>query len=141
MRIAQNNDKVQVHYTGRLTDGTVFDSSVERESLEIHIGKGELIVGFEKALLGMCAGDKKTVQISPQEGYGEHIKDLVKTVRRQFLPKDLVPEKGMQLQLGQGDQSAIVTITDVTDDHVVLDANHPLAGKPLEFDIHLVQFL
>ena len=88
----------------------------------------------------MC-GDKKTVQISPQEGYGEHIKDLVKTVRRQFLPKDLVPEKGMQLQLGQGDQSAIVTITDVTDDHVVLDANHPLAGKPLEFDIHLVQFL
>jgi peptidylprolyl isomerase len=141
MREAKNSDKVKVHYTGKLTDGTVFDSSVEREPLMFQIGNGELIAGFEKALLGMKVGEKKEVLLDPHEAYGEHLKDLVKVVDRKYFPKDLVPEVGMQLQLGEKEEMTIVTLTTVTDEHVTLDANHPLAGKPLNFEIQLVEIM
>ena len=141
MRIAKHNDKVKVHYTGKLTDGTVFDSSFEREPLLVEIGTGELIVGFEKALVGMTEGEKKEVLLKPQEAYGEHLKDLVKVVDRKYFPKDLVPQEGMQLQLGEHEEMTIVTLTEVTPEHITLDANHPLAGKELNFEIQLVQIL
>ena len=141
MRIAKHTDKVKVHYTGKLTDGTVFDSSFEREPLLVEIGTGELIVGFEKALVGMTEGEKKEVLLKPQEAYGEHLKDLVKVVDRKYFPKDLVPQEGMQLQLGEHEEMTIVTLTEVTPEHITLDANHPLAGKELNFEIQLVQIL
>ena len=140
MRIAKHNDKVKVHYTGKLTDGTVFDSSFEREPLQVEIGAGDLIVGFENALLGMKEGEKKEVHLQPQEAYGEHLKDLVKVVDRKYFPKDLVPQEGMQLQLGEKEEMTLVTLAKVTPEHITLDANHPLAGKTLTFEIQLVQF-
>jgi len=141
MRIAKKDDQVQVHYTGKLTDGSVFDSSVEREPLTVSLGAGELIPGFENAIFGMKEGEKKQVKIPPKDAYGEHLKDLVKVIRREFFPKDLVPQEGMQLQLGQNEEATLVTLTEVTDSHVTLDANHPLAGKVLDFEIQLVKFL
>jgi peptidylprolyl isomerase len=141
MREAKNSDKVKVHYTGKLTDGTVFDSSLEREPLMFQIGNGDLILGFEKALLGMKVGDKKDVLLQPNEAYGDHLKDLVKIVDRKYFPKDLEPQVGMQLQLGEKEEMTIVTLTSVTDEHITLDANHPLAGKSLNFEIELVEIL
>ncbi len=141
MRAAKQSDKVKVHYTGKLTDGTIFDSSVEREPLTVEIGAGELIIGFEKALVGMKAGEKKDVELHPNEAYGEHLKDLVKVVDRKYFPKDLVPQEGMQLQLGENEEMTIVTLTQVTPEHITLDANHPLAGKTLNFEIQMVEIL
>lgn len=141
MRIAKHNDKVKVHYTGKLADGTIFDSSFDREPLTVEIGAGDLIVGFENALSGMKEGEKKNITLSPQEAYGEHLKDLVKVVDRKYFPKDLVPQEGMQLQLGDQEEGTIVTLTEVTDNHITLDANHPLAGKTLNFEIQLVQII
>ena len=141
MRLTKNKDKVKVHYRGKLADGTIFDSSFEREPLMVEIGSGDLIPGFEKALLGMWEGETKNIKINPQEAYGDHLKDLVKVVERKYFPKDLVPKKGMQLQLGEPEEMTIVTLTDVTDTHVTIDANHPLAGKELNFDIQLVQIV
>ncbi len=141
MRITKHNDKVKVHYTGKLTDGTIFDSSFEREPLMVEIGAGELIVGFEKALLGMTEGEKKEIHLPPQEAYGEHLKDLVKVVERKYFPKDLVPQEGMQLQLGENEETTIVTLAKVTPEHITLDANHPLAGKTLTFEIQLVEIV
>lgn len=141
MRLAKNDDKVKVHYTGKLTDGTIFDSSVEREPLLVNLGKGELIVGFENAILGMKEGDKKEVHLSPQEAYGDHLGELVKVVDRKYFPKDLEPQEGMQLQLGEKEETTIVTLTKITPEHITLDANHPLAGKTLIFEIELLQFV
>jgi peptidylprolyl isomerase len=141
MRAAKKSDKVHVHYKGSLTDGTVFDSSFEREPLEVNIGAGELIAGFENALLGMAEGQTKTVELSPQDAYGEHLKELVKLVDRKYFPKDLEPQEGMQLQLGEHEERTIVTLTSVTPEHITLDANHPLAGKTLNFEIQLVKIL
>ncbi len=141
MRIAKKGDKAKVHYKGQLLDGTIFDSSFERDPLMVEIGSGDLIVGFETALVGMKEGEKKSVTISPQDAYGEHLKDLVKTIDRKFFPAHLTPEQGMQLQLGEHEEMTIVTLTKVTDNEVTLDANHPLAGKVLNFEIQLVEFV
>jgi peptidylprolyl isomerase len=137
---ADYGDTVQVNYTGKLADGTVFDSSVERGPLEFTLGAGQTIPGFEKAVLGMKVGEKKTVTIPADEAYGPRRDELVAEVPREKLPSDMTPEVGQQLLMRQPDDGEIVvTITEVTDDTVTIDANHPLAGKDLTFEIELVK--
>lgn len=139
MSEAKNGSLVKVHYTGKLNDGTQFDSSAGGNPLEFTVGKGEVIPGFEQAVVGMNVGDKKTVEIGPDEAYGQHREDRVLQMEREKLPDNIDPKVGIRLQAKQPDDSVITfTVTDVTDDTVTLDANHPLAGKDLIFDIELV---
>jgi peptidylprolyl isomerase len=136
---AKTGDTVIVHYTGKLEDGTVFDSSVEGEPLEFSIGEGNLIPGFEQAVIGMSPGDSKTELIPADQAYGPHHEEMVLVLDRQQLPPDMPVEVGVQLQLSQGSDELIpVIITEVTEAEVTLDANHPLAGEDLTFDIQLV---
>ncbi len=137
---AKNGNTVQVDYTGKLADGTVFDSSVGREPLEFTLGAGQMIPGFEKAVLGMKVGDKKTVTIPADEAYGPRRDDLILEIGREKLPSGLTPEVGQQLQMTRPDGAiSIVTITKVSDTTVTIDANHRLAGKDLTFEIELVK--
>ncbi len=137
---AKNGNTVQVNYTGKLADGTVFDSSVGREPLEFTLGAGQMIPGFEKAVLGMKVGEKKTVTIPADEAYGPRRDEQIVELPREKLPSDLTPEVGQQLQMTRPDGGMIiVAITKVSDKTVTLDANHPLAGKDLTFEIELVK--
>ena len=142
MEKAKVGDTVRVEYTGKFEDGQVFDSNKGREPLEFTLGEGKIIPGFEKAVVGMGVGEEKTVKIPPEEGYGEYIEGLVADVERERFPEDLKLEVGRQLVIPQknGNQ-LIVTITKVTDSKVTLDANHPLAGKTLIFDIKLKEIV
>lgn len=138
MHEARTGDTVRVHYTGRLDDGSVFDSSDGREPLEFRLGGGEVIPGFENAVAGMAPGEQRSVTIPADEAYGSRRDELMIMVPRQDLPDDIDPEVGQRFQLSQAGQSFIVTVSDVTDDGVVLDGNHPLAGEALTFDLQLV---
>lgn len=136
---AKQGDTVKVHYTGKLDDGTVFDSSQEREPLEFTIGTGTIIPGFEQAVIGMSPGESKTEVIPTDRAYGPYLEEMVLQVERQQLPTDMDPEVGQQLQLQHPTGEVIpVIITDVSSSTVTLDANHPLAGEDLTFDIQLV---
>jgi peptidylprolyl isomerase len=138
MSQVKNGDTVKVHYTGTLEDGTVFDSSLEREPLEFTLGEGQLIPGFEKTVLGMSVGESRTVTIPAEEAYGPYREEMVLEVPRTQLPADMQPQVGMQLQVGEEQgEGMLVQITQVTDAHITLDANHPLAGKDLTFNIQL----
>lgn len=140
MSKVKDGDTVKVHYTGTLEDGTVFDTSREREPLEFTLGGGQLIPGFEKAVLGMAEGDTTEVSIESGDAYGERRDDLELEVSKSDLPDNIEPEVGMQLQMQQEEGRAIpVQITDVEEEYVTLDANHPLAGKDLNFEIELVE--
>jgi FKBP-type peptidyl-prolyl cis-trans isomerase 2 len=142
MAQAQSGDLVRVHYTGRLADGTIFDTSMEREPLEFTLGEGELIPGFEQAVLGMTAGESKTATILADQAYGPHHTERVIDVERHHLPPDLQPELGQQLQMTRPDGTTVsVVVTTITETQVTLDANHPLAGQDLIFDIMLVEIL
>ncbi len=137
---AKQGDTVKVHYTGKLKDGSVFDSSANREPLEFTLGGGNMIPGFEQAVLGMDIGDKKTAEIPSDQAYGEKREDMIISVPRENVPGDISPEVGQQLAVQQqGGQQVPVTVAEVTEEKVVLDANHPLAGKDLVFDIELVE--
>ena len=139
MTQAKSGDKVQVHYTGRLTDGTVFDSSEGRAPLGFTVGEGQVIPGFENAVVGMQIGDKKTVNIPVDQAYGPKQNELIMPVPRDQFPPEIVPEVGQKLQMGHpSGQMLVVTVTDVKEDIVTLDANPPLAGEDLTFDIELV---
>jgi peptidylprolyl isomerase len=136
----KDGDTVKVHYTGSLEDGSVFDSSENKEPLEFTLGTGQIIPGFEKAVEGMEKGDTTKVTIPSDEAYGEVREDLVIEVSKDNLPDDVAPEVGMQLQLNQPDGQAVpVRITDIKEKEVTLDANHPLAGKDLVFEIEVVE--
>ena len=140
MTQAKHGDNVKVHYTGRLDDGTVFDSSVEREPLEFVIGSGMIIPGFEAAVIGMAPGESKTETIETDNAYGPYREEMVLTVDRQQMPLEIEPEVGQRLQLQHPTGGVIpVIITDISLDTVTLDANHPLAGEDLTFDIQLVE--
>lgn len=142
MAEAQLGDMVKVHYTGRLADGTTFDTSRQREPLEFTLGEGEIIPGFEQAVLGMAPGESKTTTIAADQAYGSHRPDRVIEVERHHLPPDLQPELGHQLNLTRPDGTTItVMITALTEAQVTLDANHPLAGKDLIFDIMLMEIV
>jgi peptidylprolyl isomerase len=137
---AKHGDTVKVHYTGKLEDGTVFDSSADRDPLEFTIGAGNIIPGFEKAVVGMNPGDSKTEVIPTEQAYGPYMEEMVVTIDRQQMPAEIAPEVGQQLQIQQPDGQVLpVIITDVSDGTVTLDANHPLAGENLTFDIRLVE--
>ncbi|MEX0994622.1 MAG: peptidylprolyl isomerase [Balneolaceae bacterium] len=140
MSKVKDGDTVKVHYTGKLQDGSVFDSSEGKEPLEFTLGEGQLIPGFEKAVQGLDQGDSTEVTIPQDEAYGEPREDLVISVPKDNLPDDVTPEVGMQLQVNQPDgQSIPVRITDIGEEELTLDANHPLAGEELTFQIELVE--
>jgi FKBP-type peptidyl-prolyl cis-trans isomerase 2 len=142
MATAKNGDTVKIHYTGKLENGTMFDTSAEREPLEFTLGKSKIIPGFEQAIIGMSIGESKTVNIQSEQAYGAHRPDMVVIVDRKELPADLKPVLGQQLQVSQDeDNMLVVAVTNITDTHVTLDANHPLAGKNLVFDIKLVEIV
>jgi peptidylprolyl isomerase len=139
MEQAKSGDTVRIHYKGTLEDGTVFDSSQGREPLEFTLGTGQVIPGFEQAVQGMTPGDKKAVTIPSEEAYGPRRDEQVMTVNRGDFPPHIEPEVGQQLQLQQGDQSMVVRVAEVSDSQVKLDANHPLAGQDLTFELELVE--
>jgi peptidylprolyl isomerase len=140
MSKAETGNTVKVHYTGRLNDDTQFDSSAGRDPLEFTLGTGQVIPGFEEAVTGMGLGDSKTVTIPAEQAYGPHHDDLILVVERSQIPAHINPEVGQQLEIHQQDgRAAAVVITEVTDESVSLDANHPLAGQDLIFDLELVE--
>lgn len=136
---AKEGDTVKVHYTGKLANGEVFDSSEGRQPLEFTIGNGSLIPGFEKGVVGMDVGDTKTIEISPEEGYGERRDELVVEVNKNDFPDTVTPALGQRLQIRQqGSEPIVVTITELKEETVTLDANHPLAGYTLFFDVEML---
>jgi len=142
MAQANTGDTVQVHYKGTLDDGSVFDSSESRDPLQFTIGEQQVIAGFESAVIGLNPGESKTVTMPSAEAYGPHHAELVMVVDRAELPEGLNPQPGQQLRMTLeegGTASAIVT--EATEKNITLDANHPLAGKDLTFEIQLVEIV
>ena len=138
----QTGDTVRVHYTGTLEDGTQFDSSRGGDPLEFAMGQGQLITGFENAVAGLATGDSCTVTLAPAEAYGESNAEMIQDVPRNMMPEGLELESGMVLQGQAGDgQVNNFTVVSFTEDTVKLDANHPLAGKTLTFEIELVEIV
>lgn len=139
MAQAKQGDLVKVHYTGTLEDGSTFDSSADRDPLQFVIGEGMLIPAFEQAIVGMLPGDSRSVHIPADDAYGPYMDELILEVDKNQIPESLNPEEGMQLQITQDDgSSTVVKVVKLTDEKVYLDANHPLAGKDLNFSIELV---
>jgi len=139
---AKQGDKVKVHYTGKLGDGSVFDSSVEREPLEFTIGEGMVIPGFEQAVVGLEPGASTETTIASENAYGPHSTDLVTEVPRERLPEGMDVTIGQQLQVSMANgQQAVVLVTDVQETSITIDANHPLAGQDLTFAIELVEIV
>ena len=141
MAQAQAGDTVRVHYTGRLGDGTVFDSSQGSDPMEFTLGEGQVIAGFDRAVTGMSPGDTQTVTIPVNDAYGERREEMVQTVGREQFPTHVEPEVGQRFQVTNGQQMAVVTVTEVSADGVTLDGNHPLAGQDLTFELSLVEIV
>jgi peptidylprolyl isomerase len=140
MQQVKNGDVVKVHYTGKLTNGEQFDSSEGREPLEFTVGGGQMIKGFDDAMPGMSVGEKKTINILPGDAYGEKDENALIEFPKENIPADMKLEPGMQLQLrNESGQPFPVTVAEIKDDVVILDANHALAGEELVFDIELVE--
>ena len=138
----KNGDKVRVHYTGKFEDGEVFDSSIGIEPLEFEVGAGDVIDGFDEAVVGMAVGESKTVTITPDKGYGDYNPEMLVDMPRECFPDDITPEIGMQLEvIDEEDNPVPVTVVEVGDTLVRLDGNMPLAGKNLIFDIELVEIV
>ena len=140
MKKAQKGDKVKVHFTGTLEDGTEFASSRQDSPVEFTIGEGALIPGFEEGAIGMAEGDQKTIHLEPTEAFGEKRPELVSKVPKDAIPDHIEISVGLQLQMNsQAGDPIPVTVTDVNEEEVTIDANPPLAGKPLTFEIELVE--
>ena len=140
MAQAKHGDTVQIHYTGKLDDGFVFDTSLEREPLEFQIGGGFVLEGFEQAVIDMNPGDSKTFTISAENAYGPYRQEMVMLVPKEQIPPHITPEIGQQIQINDKElaQPMVVSITNISDEGITLDANHPLAGRDLTFEIKLV---
>lgn len=142
MTDAKSGDTVRIHYTGTLADGSTFDTSDGRDPLEFTVGTGQIIPGLDKAIPGMAIGDRKVVEVPCDEAYGQHHPQGVQEVPRAQIPDNIPTDVGTQLQMqGPQGQPIPVVITDASDDSVTIDANHPLAGKDLTFDIELVEIV
>jgi len=142
MQEAKKGDKVKVHYHGKLTNGETFDSSAGREPLEFEVGSGSVIKGFDEGVSGMKVGEKKTINIPVDEAYGQRSEDMLIEFPKDRFPTDMEIKEGMQLMMSNGTgQNIPVIVTEVKDDAVILDANHPLAGEDLIFDIELVEIV
>lgn len=140
MSQATAGQTVRIHYTGKLDDGTTFDSSADREPLEFKLGSGQIIPGLDNAIDGMAVGESKQVAIEPADAYGARDENMIQSVPLSALPEDIQPSVGMQLQ-SQSAEGQIVqlVVTEVTEDAITVDANHPLAGLVLHFDVELVE--
>lgn len=138
MAEAKMGDTVRVHYTGTLDDGSVFDSSEGRSPLQFTLGSGQVIPGFDSGVTGMKPGDERTVTIPAADAYGERREDLLLQVGRSQFPEGVIPEVGVKLQMSDGTNNFVVTVVEVGDEVVKLDANHDLAGKQLTFKLKLV---
>jgi FKBP-type peptidyl-prolyl cis-trans isomerase 2 len=139
MQQVQNGDKIKVHYHGKLRSGETFDTSDGREPLEFTVGSGQVIKGFDEGVKGMKVGDKKTVEIQVTDAYGEKQQEMMIEFPKDQFPADMNPEIGMQLMMSNGSgQQFPVTVAEVKEESIVLDANHPLAGQDLIFDLELV---
>ena len=140
MAQVKSGDKINVHYTGKLTDGTLFDSSEGREPLEFQVGSGMVIKGFDEGVTGMIVGEKKTVHIPVSEAYGDVDSSYLAVFNKEEIPSDIPYEVGMQLNMHQDGTGEVmpVIVVEVTETTITLDANHPLAGKDLIFDLELV---
>lgn len=135
-------DMVKVHYTGRFTDGTVFDSSFNRAPLKFTIGDGKIVPGFEESVIGMIPGEHKTAQIPADEAYGCHDEEMVVVLSREQFPEHIYPEIGQQLKFPREEgEMIVIMVTDISKSTVTLDGNHPLAGKDLIFDIELIEIV
>ncbi len=142
MSEAKHGDTVKVHYTGKLENGTVFDTSINRHPLQFTIGEGQVIPGFEQAVVGMRPGQSKTVQVPTDKAYGPHREGMVMTVDQGQFPESLEPEVGQTLEITRSDGlRAVVTVVDVSETRVTLDVNHPLAGKELILDVQLIEII
>jgi len=133
----KKGSKVKVHYTGKLTNGKVFDTSVEKEPLEVVVGQSGLIKGFEDGLMGMKEGEKKTIEITPEDAYGQLIEGRTQEVEKSMLPEEI--QVGMALQANGEVGTMVVTVKEIKEETVVLDANHPLAGKDLIFELEVLE--
>jgi peptidylprolyl isomerase len=139
MAQVKEGDSVKVHYTGKLESGEVFDTSKEREPFEFTVGAGNVIPGFEKGVVGMSAGQSKTVTVPPEDGYGPTRDELVIEVNKTDFPEHITPEVGQRLQMRRPDGNNVnVVVSNIAGENVTLDANHPLAGKTLVFEIELL---
>ena len=142
MSIAKTGDTVRVHYHGRLTSGETFDSSAERDPLEFELGSGQVIAGFDDGVTGMSIGEKKTIEIPFAEAYGPRNESMIIDMPKERFPADMQIEVGMPLMMSDGQgQNLQVAVTDIQESTVTLDANHPLAGKDLIFDLELVEIV
>lgn len=142
MEQVKDGDVVRVHYTGKLTNGKQFDSSKGREPLEFTVGAGQMIKGFDDAMPGMTVSEKKTINILPEDAYGQKDEQAIIEFSKENIPKDMKLEVGMQLQLrNENGQPFPVTVAEIKDDVIVLDTNHSLAGKELVFDIELIEIV
>jgi peptidylprolyl isomerase len=142
MAHAKKGDTVRVHYTGKLDDGTVFDTSRERHPLQFTLGNGQVISGFESAVTGMNVGESKTTIIPMEQAYGPRRDDMIVIVKRDQLPPDLSAKVGQRLEITQtNNQVVLVTVTGVSESSITLDSNHPLAGKTLTFDLELLEIV
>jgi peptidylprolyl isomerase len=141
MAQARSGDTVRVHYTGRLEDDRIFDSSAGRDPLEFTLGEGRVIPGFEEAVLGMEVGEERTVTVPADSAYGPRREEMVAQVSRDQFPEEIEPEVGQQLKMSGEGQTFVVMVADVTDWSVTVDANHPLAGEDLTFDLELVEIV
>lgn len=142
MKQVQDGDKIRVHYHGKLRSGETFDSSDGREPLEFTVGSGQVIKGFDDGVKGMQQGDKKTVEIPVGDAYGEKSQEMIIEFPKNQFPEDMKPEVGMQMTMNNGQgQSFAVTVVEVKEESVLLDANHPLAGQDLIFDLELVEIV
>jgi peptidylprolyl isomerase len=142
MSDAKPGDTVRIHYTGTLSDGSTFDTSAGRDPLEFTLGSGQIIPGLERAIPGMTVGEKKTVEIPASDAYGDRNPDGIQSVPRDQVPEHIPLDPGTQLQVQTGDGRTLpVTVAEVTEETVVLDANHPLAGKDLTFEVELVEIV
>jgi peptidylprolyl isomerase len=139
---AKKGDNVRVHYTGKLTDGTIFDSSLQRDPLEFVVGGGMVIAGFDDGVTGLEIGESRTVTIPPERGYGARREDMIIVIPREQFPSHLSPNLGDKYQVPDpSGRLSVLTVNDITDENITLDANHELAGKDLIFEIELIEII
>ena len=140
MTQAKKGDTIKMNFTGKTEEGNVFGTTEGKEPLEFKLGEGQLIPGVENAIEGMNEGDKKTVELTPEKGYGDRKQELVQEVEKEKFPTDIEPEVGQMFEIPQPNgQKMLVTIADMSDDKITLDGNHPLAGKKLTFDLEVLE--